>query len=50
MNLRRALAALLLLCLVPAAPAPPLAAQSYDATLMAEMKWRPIGPLRGGKP
>jgi len=49
MTLRRALAALLLVFPILAAPAPPLVAQSYDATLIGEMTWRPIGPLRGGR-
>ena len=49
MTLRRALAALLLAFPILAAPAPPLVAQSYDAKLIGEMTWRPIGPLRGGR-
>ena len=29
--------------------APPLAAQSFDQRLFAEMRWRSIGPYRGGR-
>jgi hypothetical protein len=49
MTLRRVLAALLLVFPILAAPIPPLVAQSYDATLVGEMKWRHVGPLRGGR-
>ncbi|MFL5580595.1 MAG: glycoside hydrolase, partial [Gemmatimonadaceae bacterium] len=31
------------------APAAPLRAQSLDPRLFAEMRWRPIGPFRGGR-
>src|ERR1043165_960251 len=29
--------------------APPVAAESYDASLLREMRWRMIGPHRGGR-
>lgn len=37
-------AALLLLCVTPA-----LCAASYDSKLLTELKWRSIGPFRGGR-
>jgi photosystem II stability/assembly factor-like uncharacterized protein len=43
------LAAAALLPLLASLLAPPLAAQPYDQRLFGEMRWRSIGPYRGGR-
>ncbi len=40
---------LLLLCLAAAAMPWPLGAQPFDPGLFAEMRWRLVGPFRGGR-
>jgi photosystem II stability/assembly factor-like uncharacterized protein len=39
----------LLCALLLALPSPPLSAQRYDPKLFSEMRWRCIGPFRGGR-
>ncbi|MCX6550241.1 MAG: glycoside hydrolase [Acidobacteria bacterium] len=49
MILRRLLAAALLALALVATPMPPVIAQPYESKLFGEMRWRGIGPLRGGR-
>jgi len=49
MHLRRLLVAALVAAPFLAGPTPAVIAQRYESSLFGEMRWRGIGPLRGGR-